>query len=233
MQGSNSTHTWKVAIIGRLLSGSSRGKLTDRLSDAVIWVCVAPLLAGYALGFSSPALDSLRGAHVLLNDWDVSLFGSLITVGGLLGSFMAGVMLEHLGRRMTLLASLASALLGFLLVACASQMRELAFLSRILSGMSAAFAFSAAPVYISEVAPSELRGTLGTLVQLAVTIGILVVYMLGFWLPYWGLALFASIIALVGVFYVYSCILDTPRWLLGRVRISFGFLSPQLDKWLS
>ncbi len=46
-------------------------------------------------------------------------------------------------------------------------------------GVAAGLCTVAAPVYIAETAPKELRGTLGTYFQLAVTVGILAAYGVG------------------------------------------------------
>ena len=48
-----------------------------------------------------------------------------------------------------------------------------------LIGIAIGLASAACPVYISEVAPKQLRGRLVTLFQLAVTVGILLAYLVG------------------------------------------------------
>ena len=52
-------------------------------------------------------------------------------------------------------------------------------IARIVLGVAIGLASAAAPVYISEVAPPEIRGRLVTFFQLAVTIGIVVAYLVG------------------------------------------------------
>ena len=51
--------------------------------------------------------------------------------------------------------------------------------ARIVIGVAIGLASAAAPVYISEVAPPEIRGRLVSFFQLAVTVGILVAYLVG------------------------------------------------------
>lgn len=53
------------------------------------------------------------------------------------------------------------------------------FIGRFLTGVGVGIVSNVVPVYIADVAPSELRGTLGSTNQLAVTLGILMVYLLG------------------------------------------------------
>jgi MFS family permease len=52
-------------------------------------------------------------------------------------------------------------------------------IARIVIGVAIGLASAAAPVYISEVAPPQSRGRLVSFFQLAVTVGILIAYLVG------------------------------------------------------
>ena len=76
---------------------------------------------------------------------------------------------------------------------------------------------STVPVYLTEMAPTELRGSLGSLNQLMITIGILAAYLvnyafadMGAWRWMLGLAVVPSLILLIGVAFMP----ESPRWLL-------------------
>lgn len=72
-------------------------------------------------------------------------------------------------------------------------------------------------VYIAEVVSPKLRGTLGAVNQLSITIGVLIAYGLGSWLTYKWLAIVG--IGLAGTLSVGMLFLpETPRWLLTRER---------------
>jgi sugar porter (SP) family MFS transporter len=93
---------------------------------------------------------------------------------------------------------------------------------RVIVGLGIGAAASVVPVYISEIAPSRLRGTLVTFNQLAVTVGIAVSYWVDLafahaglgWQPMFGSAAIASIALFLGML---LCP-ETPRWLASKGR---------------
>src|SRR5699024_10168492 len=73
------------------------------------------------------------------------------------------------------------------------------------------------PVYLSEMAPTESRGSLSSLNQLMITIGILSSYLINYafadmeaWRWMLGLAVVPSVILMIGVLFMS----ESPRWLL-------------------
>ena len=104
---------------------------------------------------------------------------------------------------------------------------------RFVSGLGAGAAIVVVPIYISEIAPPERKGTFGALTQVTINVGIVVAQVLGYFLSYgqmWRVVLgVAGGIALVqGVGLVGVC--ESPQWLgsqgrskaameiLGRIR---------------
>ncbi|KAG5838954.1 hypothetical protein ANANG_G00229210 [Anguilla anguilla] len=106
--------------------------------------------------------------------WSVSV--SIFSVGGIIGSFSVGLFVNHLGRRNSMLianvlAFIAAALMGFSKMATSFEMLIIGrFVVGLYSGLSTGFV----PMYVGEIAPTALRGALGTLHQLGVVIGILI-----------------------------------------------------------
>lgn len=83
---------------------------------------------------------------------------------------------------------------------------EMLFFGRFIIGINCGLNTSLVPMYISEIAPLNLRGGLGTVNQLAVTVGLLVSQVLGIdqilgtkdgWPILLGLAIFPAILQLV------------------------------------
>ena len=71
----------------------------------------------------------------------------------------------------------------------------------------------ATPLYIAETATKEMRGTLGSGVQLAITVGIFLVYVLGGWLGFRSLAACGFVIPIISVLLIMR-IPETPRFCL-------------------
>ena len=102
--------------------------------------------------------------------WSVAVSG--FAMGGLVGTFVFPTLANKIGRKRTILSTSVFCYLSCYLIAFPSSWWML-ILGRILVGIGAGGACGAVPTYITEIAPNDLRGTLGTVHQLMITIGIL------------------------------------------------------------
>ncbi|KAL1776889.1 solute carrier family 2, facilitated glucose transporter member 7 [Sigmodon hispidus] len=100
---------------------------------------------------------------------------SMFPLGGLLGSLLVGLMVNKWGRKGTLLINNVFAITSAILMGVSKVARafELIILSRVLVGICAGISYSTLPMYLGELAPKNLRGTLGTMTEVFVIIGIL------------------------------------------------------------
>lgn len=86
------------------------------------------------------------------------------------------------------------------------------YLGRVLTGFGVGVISFTVPVYISEIAPKHLRGGLGAVNQLSVTIGIMLAYLFGLFLSWRPLAVAGMIPCALLVFGLFF-IPESPRWL--------------------
>jgi sugar porter (SP) family MFS transporter len=172
------------------------------------------LLFGYDTGVIAGALLFIK------TDFDLGSFAqglvvAAVPIGAVAGAAFAGPAADRYGRRVMILLAAAVFILGALASAAAPGV-EVLVIARVVIGVAIGLASAAAPVYISEVAPPEDRGRLVSFFQLAVTIGILVAYLV-------GLAFDAS---------------EGWRWMLGlgcvpALALAFGMVRmPQSPRWL-
>ena len=172
------------------------------------------LLFGYDTGVIAGALLFIKG------DFDLGSFAqglvvAAVPIGAVAGAAIAGPAADRYGRRLMILLAAAVFIVGALASAAAPGV-EVLVAARIVIGVAIGLASAAAPVYISEVAPAESRGRLVSFFQLAVTIGILVAYLVG--------------LAFNGI--------EGWRWMLGlgvvpALALAFGMLRmPQSPRWL-
>ncbi|XP_036388945.1 solute carrier family 2, facilitated glucose transporter member 1-like [Megalops cyprinoides] len=111
--------------------------------------------------------------------WSISV--AIFSVGGIFGSFSVGLFVNRLGRRNSMLianvlAFIAAVLMGFSRLAASWEMLIVGrFVVGLYSGLSTGFV----PMYVGEIAPTALRGALGTLHQLGIVIGILMAQVFG------------------------------------------------------
>ncbi|CAL8336220.1 unnamed protein product [Lota lota] len=111
--------------------------------------------------------------------WSVSV--AIFSVGGIFGSFSVGLFVNRFGRKNSMLmanvlAFISAALMGFSQMA---QSYEMLIVGRFVVGLYSGLSTGFVPMYVGEVAPTALRGALGTLHQLGIVIGILMAQVFG------------------------------------------------------
>ncbi|CAG2179555.1 unnamed protein product, partial [Oppiella nova] len=111
--------------------------------------------------------------------WSVTV--SVFAVGGMIGGISGGAIADYCGRKCGLLLNNAIAILGATLMSSSQLFRsiECLIMGRFFIGLSCGLNTALVPMYLSEIAPMTLRGALGTVSQLGVTIGLLLSQILG------------------------------------------------------
>ena len=167
-------------------------------------------------GYSSPTLKQFKDEGILDTDSKQSWFGSLVTIGAILGGPIAGLLVEKLGRKSTIMSACVPYTLGWLLLVLGGAFPhayELFYISRILCGIGAGMISLCVPLYIGEIATKEVRGMLGAGFQLSVTVGVLCVYALGLVLSWRWLAVVGSISSAL-LLILMLIVPETPTWWL-------------------
>lgn len=170
------------------------------VKDRIHWQQVAAatianlstLCVGCAMGWTAPVLPELErqlsqpGAGPLsgaaLSAAQGAWVGALLPLGALVGSLPAGFLTHRYGRKLPLLAFGALLFVGWLLLLF-HEWVSLLMVGRMVCGLASAGVTAIAPLYAEEVAALEIRGALGTLLDLMLAAGLLLVYGLGIVLP--------------------------------------------------
>lgn len=110
--------------------------------------------AGCALTWSSPSLGKLEegkanGLHISKDA--SSWVGSLTPLGAAVGPLLAGVLLDRIGRKNTVLFSMVLSTISWILIAAVPNLNVLYF-ARWLAGVAVGIIFTAVPMYIAEIA---------------------------------------------------------------------------------
>ena len=135
---------------------------------------LAGLLFGFDTGVISGAILFIKGAFGL-TPFAEEVLVSAALVGAVCGSTLSGRFTDVLGRKRAILITAAIFTAGSILCAVAGNLPVLIG-GRLAVGVAIGVACYRAPLYISEMAPPNLRGALVTLNQLAITTGILLAY---------------------------------------------------------
>ena len=175
------------------------------------------MLFGYDTGVISGAILFIR-QDFALSDFTVGLVVSAVLIGAVIGAAIGGDVSDHFGRRKVIIAAAVIFALGAVGTATVPDV-SLLILGRIAVGIAIGIASEVTPLYISEMSPSRMRGSLVSLNQLAITIGIVVSYLVDFalsafqaWRYMLGLAAIPAIILGIGML----PLPDTPRWLINH-----------------
>ena len=173
------------------------------------------LLYGYDMGIISGALLYIPD-EIPLNGTTQGLVVSSMLIGAIFGSGLSGPSSDKLGRRRVVFIIAIIYIVGALALALAPNLTMLV-IGRLVIGLAVGGSTAIVPVYLSEMAPTESRGSLSSLNQLMITIGILASYLTSYafagvegWRWMLGLAVVPSVILLVGVIFMP----ESPRWLL-------------------
>lgn len=140
------------------------------------------LAAGCVLGWSSSAENeivnkSAYGFTVTIEQW--SWIGSLATLGGIISCLIMGVVMDSVGRKCTMLLLIIPFSVGWAIIIWPSSVAML-YTGRFCVGFAGGAFFVVAPAYIGEIASKNIRGTLGSYLQFMITVGILCVYLFGY-----------------------------------------------------
>src|ERR1035437_9966329 len=138
------------------------------------------ILYGYDMGVIAAALIFVRKSFLLSTRME-EVVVSVVLIGAMSGALAGGSITDRIGRRATLLWGGAIFLCGSLL-AFASPNVGILIVARFLLGVAVGFTSLTAPVYVSELAPPRSRGMLIGLYQFALTIGIALADLVGYWL---------------------------------------------------
>ena len=193
------------------------GEVSFSVAMVAIVAAVGGGLFGYDTGVISGAILYIK-REFPIDEATEGLIVSSVTAGALAAAMLAGILADRGGRRLTNIAAGLVFATASLLCAVANSVPTL-IAGRFLVGCGIGLTSVGGPMYIAEAAPPRVRGTLVSLFQLAVTIGILLAYIAdailaptAAWRWMLGLAAIPGLLLAVGMLFMP----ESPRWLVRR-----------------
>jgi sugar porter (SP) family MFS transporter len=189
-------------------------------------------IGGFLFGFDTGVIS---GTLIFLQDakgWaltDSQLGGvtTAVLLGAVLGCLISGKITDILGRKKIIIITSVVFVCGALLSGSAPSVHYL-IISRLFLGIGIGVASFSVPLYIAEISPTRNRGSLVTINQLMITVGILVSYITDFWIandadPFsWRLMFRIGAIPGLTLFIGMFFLPETPRWLISKGRYEEG-----------
>ena len=199
----------------------------------VIRACILAGLGGLLFGMDQ---GFINGSLVYIqDDMHLSLsmgesYASIMLYGCIVGALCSGWISKSIGRKRTLfLAALFFSI--FTVWGALTYDVKVLFAARFALGLAVGCASFVVPLYLSEIAPTRMRGSFITMYQFMITVGISIVFLsnsiIGAYFHNWRLMLLVITIPSLIMFFGVLFIPKSPRWLVlkGRMEEAESVLS--------
>ncbi len=180
---------------------------------------LAGLMFGLDIGVISGAEQFIQ-RDFGISDAMLEHIVSWMMLGAAVGAIAGGWMAKSMGRKRSLLLG-SIIFVGASILCGASGSVEVLLAGRLILGVSIGILSFTAPIYLAEIAPENIRGSMVSFYQLMITIGIFVAYLSdtafsysGNWHWMLGIIAIPGVIFFAGIF----ALPDSPRWLMMRGR---------------
>jgi MFS family permease len=190
-----------------------------------------------ALDCTHPGMATALNCQLKISEQMVSVYAAVPALASIPGAFIGGAFVDRVGRKRIMLLACVPFVAGWLLTALAptppsddthqldstghvtlsSQTFLLLFAGRVLLGFGGGLSIPGIGPWITESAPSDLRGAFATLFQVLAVSGIAVMYVFGLLLRWRGIAISGAIMCTVYILLL-TALPESPRWLLARGR---------------
>ena len=197
---------------------------SPRRIGLVAWLVAAIAgMSGLLIGYNTAVIAAALGFiadQFKLGPVMQGVIVSAVLLGGLVGSLAAGALVRHVGERPVLISTALLFIVGAIGSALAESVSAI-LLWRTVLGLGVGAATMVTPLYVSETAPAAIRGALVSVIQLAITIGILLSYLIGtMWTPsaWWQAMLGAGAVPAVLMLAGLMLVPESPQWLLSKGR---------------
>lgn len=141
---------------------------------------------------------------------------SSVLFGALVGAILSGRFNDIFGRKRLLITDGIIFIIGTVISAVSMSVGIL-IMGRIIVGIAIGIASYTAPLYISEISPKKYRGALVSLNQLAITVGILLSYIVDYYFAIaeaWRWMFMMGVIPALGLVIGMTFLPYSPRWII-------------------
>ena len=183
-------------------------------------------LGGFLLGFDSAVISgAINGIRIYfeMSDWELGFSVGCVIFGAMAGNIVAGPLSDRFGRKNVLLVTAMLFTISAFWSATATTYVTFV-IARIIGGVGIGGAILIAPIYIAEIAPPKLRGSLVSLNQLNIVIGISVAYFSNYFLKdlegeSWRWMLGVEAVPALLYFIALFAVPRSPRWLIQKLNL--------------
>ena len=175
---------------------------------------IAGFLFGFDTGVINGALTPMAKTFGIENiAWLKELIVAAVPLGALVGAMVSGIFSHRFGRKNSIIYSAFLFMLGTVLVAISLDPYTAIF-GRLIMGFAVGISAMIVPMYLSEISPPKIRGTVIFMFQLAITIGLFIAFVINYtlqdsWREMFWFGVIPSAILGIGMIFMPK----SPRWL--------------------
>jgi SP family arabinose:H+ symporter-like MFS transporter len=192
----------------------------------IYFISIVAAVGGLLFGYDTAVIAGAIGFLQIKFELSPAMTGwaaSSAIWGCVAGAMFAGHISDIYGRKKILLAS-AILFAGSSLGSAIPENLTQFVLARFIGGLGVGAASILSPLYISEIAPARIRGTLVTLYQVAIVVGINLIYVINYLIAGmgdeswnvdtgWRYMVGSEVIPSVIFFFLLLLVPESPRWL--------------------
>jgi SP family xylose:H+ symportor-like MFS transporter len=200
--------------------------MANQNKNYILFIALSAALGGLLFGYDTAVISGAIGnltQYFQLTPIETGWAISSALVGCLVGAFVSDYLSTKFGRKVTMIIAAVLFILNSIGTAIPDTFTTFVVF-RIVGGIGVGLASMVVPMYIAEIAPPKRRGALVGNYQLAIVIGIVMVYFVNYfialqgdadwnlntgWRWMFGSEIIPSILFLVFIF----LIPESPRWL--------------------
>ena len=227
IQSSTKLEDEKSALESNNVHSDPENSQNVNVNGSVVRQVLAALVAqlgtintGMTFGFSAVALPQLQEPNstipIVEGSSEESWIASMTSIGTPIGCLVSGYMMDVLGRKRSLIITEIPALLGWILIAFATNIHMI-YAGRFFVGLGSGMVGAPARVYTGEVTQPHLRGMLTAFASVGVSTGVLIEYALGSVLTWNVCAAISGILPLAALLLMFL-FPETPSYLISRSR---------------
>jgi MFS family permease len=198
-----------------------------RVWSKAFHIVILGLLCYYNIGVLNTCYDNISASLGWgdKKEFYLILFSTFISIGGVLGSLVAGSLMNQFGRRKSTM--ITDLLMIFASMLSLVPLTPVFAIGRLIAGFASGLCLAIGPCYLVESTPEEMLPQIGPLFEFSTDVGLIMCYSLGLPLPvdnfendpfnWWWLSFFVCplIMSLYQFCYFYwFCVYDSPLWLI-------------------
>lgn len=194
---------------------------TYSMSNFVVFLTfvasISGFMFGYDTGYISTALISMKKdlSNKELSYGDKEMITSATSLGALITALFAGTFADIFGRRPTIMFSNILFIVGAILQVCSHSIWQM-IIGRFIMGFGVGIGSLISPLFISEIAPKNVRGRLTVINSLWLTGGQLIAYAIGAGIQHinnsWRIMVGISMVPATIQMFMFIKLPDTPRY---------------------